>query len=56
MTRKLGVGSGGDSVVPEISEESFKELGISSDQLTEWEPQIQETIDKDQSILAILQG
>ena len=24
MTRKLGVGSGGDSVVPEISEESFK--------------------------------
>ena len=31
----------GDALTPEISEESFKELGISSDQLTEWEPQIQ---------------
>ena len=56
VTRKLGVGSGGDSVVPDVSEDSFKALGISSDQLVEWEPQIQEAIDKDQSILSILQG
>jgi HD-like signal output (HDOD) protein len=56
VTRKLGVGSGGDSVVPEVSEESFKALGVSSDQLVEWEPQIQEAIDKDQSILSVLQG
>jgi HD-like signal output (HDOD) protein len=56
VARKMGIGSGGDSVVPDVSEESFKELGILSDQLSEWEPQIKEAIDKDQSILSILQG
>ena len=56
VARRMGVGSGGDSVTPDIAEESFKTLGISSDQLTEWEPQIQEAIDKDRSILTILQG
>ena len=56
VARKLGMGSGGDAVVPKVPEESFKELGISSDQLTEWEPEIKEAVDKDRSILAILQG
>jgi HD-like signal output (HDOD) protein len=56
VARKMGIGSGGDSIVPDVSEESLKELGVSSDQLTEWEPRIQEAIDKEQSILAILQG
>lgn len=56
VARKMGIGSGGDTVVPEISEASYKELGISSDQLSEWEPEIQEAIDKDRAILSVLQG
>jgi HD-like signal output (HDOD) protein/CheY-like chemotaxis protein len=56
VARKMGVGSGGDSLVPEVSDASYKALGISSDKLSEWEPQIQEAIDKDRSILSILQG
>jgi len=56
ICRKLGVGSGGDPVVPEIPMPALDHLNLTSDQLDEWEEEIQETVDRDKSVLAVLKG
>ena len=56
VARRLDVGSGGDSTVPDIDPGALKKLGVSSDQLTEWDQEIQEAVERDRSILTILQS
>jgi HD-like signal output (HDOD) protein len=54
LARKLAIGSGGDAVVPEPHPGALKRLNVTLEQLESWEPDIQETISRDQSILSIL--
>ncbi len=56
IARRLSVGSGGDSNVPDIEPDALKTLSVSSDQLTEWDEEIQEAVERDRSILSILQS
>lgn len=56
LSRKLGVGSGGDPLVPEIVQPALDRLQLTADLLDEWEEEIQETVDRDKSVLAILKG
>lgn len=56
VARRMGVGSGGDSKVPEIDPEVLKKLSVSTDQLSEWDSEIQEAVDRDRSVLSILQS
>jgi len=55
LSRKFGVGSGGDSQVPEPMPGAFKRLQITEEQLEALEPEMQEAIDRDKAILSILQ-
>ena len=55
IARKLKVGSGGDDTQPEPHPAALSRLEISPEQLLEWEPEIQEAIDRDKAILSILQ-
>ena len=56
ISRKLGAGSGGDATVPEPLPFALKRLNITSEQLTEWEPEMQEAMDADKAILSILKS
>ena len=55
IARKLGVGSGGDATVPEPHPAALKKLDITLEQLQEWEEDIKAAVDRDKSILSILQ-
>lgn len=55
IARKLGVGSGGDATVPEPHPAALKKLDLTPEQLQEWEEGIKEAVDRDKSILSILQ-
>ena len=56
ICRKLGVGSGGDDTVPDLAPAALRRLNLTAEQATEWEPEIQEAIDRDKAILSILKG
>jgi putative nucleotidyltransferase with HDIG domain len=55
VSRKLGVGSGGDALVPEMDPAALERLGLTPEQLEEWEPDTQEAIERDKAVLSILQ-
>lgn len=54
VARKLKVGSGGDEKIPEPHPAALKKLEITTEQIAEWEPEIQEAIDKDKALISIL--
>jgi putative nucleotidyltransferase with HDIG domain len=56
IARQLGVGSGGDQAEVKPHPAALKRLQISQDQLEEWIPENQETVDKDKAILSILKN
>jgi putative nucleotidyltransferase with HDIG domain len=56
ICRKLGVGSGGDDHVPEFAPFALNRLNVTLEQLEEWEPEMQEAIDRDKAILSILKS
>ncbi len=56
ICRKLGVGSGGDDHIPEVAPFALNRLSVTPEQLEEWEPEMQEVIDRDKAILSILKS
>ncbi len=56
ICRKLGAGSGGDDVVPDMAPFALDRLKLTSEQLSEWETEVQEAIDRDKAILSILKS
>jgi putative nucleotidyltransferase with HDIG domain len=56
VARKLGVGSGGDSTVPEPASFALDRLGLSAEKLEELEPEIQEAVDRDKAFLAVIKS
>ena len=54
VSRNLGVGSGGDSLVPPIHPFAFNQLAVSPDDLVSWEEEIVQGIEKDMAFLSAI--
>ena len=51
LCRNAGVGSGGDDLVPVLNEHATQRLGISPDQIADWEDEMLKEIEKDRAFL-----
>jgi putative nucleotidyltransferase with HDIG domain len=54
LARNLGVGSGGDPLVPVINPFAYKQLSVDPEELAGWEPEMLEEVNKDLSFLSAI--
>jgi HD-like signal output (HDOD) protein len=54
LCRRYRVGSGGDDVVPDIDPKALERLGLTPENLAEWQTEILETVTRDKAIMAVL--
>lgn len=54
LCRKFKIGSGGDDVVPDIDPKALERLGITPENLSDWQTEVLEAVTRDRAIMAVL--
>lgn len=54
VSRNLGIGSGGDPLVPVIHPFAFAQLAVDPDDLVQWEEEMAQAVDKDMAFLTAI--